>query len=151
MRAVIQRVTRADVRVDGQRVGRIERGFLVLLGVADGDSEEDARLLARKTARLRLFPSEAKPIDKSLLDVQGEALVVSQFTLHGDVRKGNRPSFLAAAEPTVAEELYERFCVLLREEGIVVQTGRFGAMMDVELINDGPVTLVLDTAQWGRS
>jgi len=151
LRAVIQRVTRAQVRVDGETVGRIGRGFLILLGVAHGDTEEQARVLARKTARLRLFPSEAKPIDKSLIDEGGAALVVSQFTLHGDVRKGNRPSFVAAAEPTLAEELYERFCELLRAEGIAVETGRFGAMMDVELLNDGPVTLIVDTDHLRRS
>jgi D-tyrosyl-tRNA(Tyr) deacylase len=151
LRAVIQRVTRAEVRVDGESVGRIARGFLILLGVADGDTEEEARTLARKTARLRLFPSEAKPIDKSLLDEGGAALVVSQFTLHGDVRKGNRPSFVGAAEPAVAEALYEQYCELLRAEGVPVETGRFGAMMDVELLNDGPVTLLLDTDQMRRS
>jgi len=151
LRAVIQRVTRAEVRVDGTAVGTIGRGFLILLGIADGDTEQEARLLARKTARLRLFPSEAKPIDKSLLDQEGAALVVSQFTLHGDVRKGNRPSFVSAAKPPVAEALYERYCELLRDEGIPVETGRFGAMMDVELVNDGPVTLILDSETLGRS
>ena len=151
MRSVIQRVTRAEVRVDGESVGRIERGFLILLGVAHGDTEQEAQQLSRKIARLRLFPSEAKPIDRSLLDVGGAALVVSQFTLHGDVRKGNRPSFVGAAEPTVAEELYAGFCELLRAEGVAVETGRFGAMMDVELVNDGPVTLILDTDTLRRS
>jgi D-tyrosyl-tRNA(Tyr) deacylase len=148
---VIQRVTRAEVRVDGESVGRIGRGFLILLGVAEGDTEQEAQQLSRKVARLRLFPSEAKPIDRSLLDVEGAALVVSQFTLHGDVRKGNRPSFVAAAEPGAADGLYVRFCELLRAEGVPVETGRFGAMMDVELVNDGPVTLILDTDSLRRS
>lgn len=139
------------MRVDGESVGRIGRGFLILLGVAEGDTEQEALQLSRKIARLRLFPSEAKPIDRSLLDVDGAALVVSQFTLHGDVRKGNRPSFVAAAEPTLAEGLYARFCELLRAEGVPVETGRFGAMMDVELVNDGPVTLILDTDTLRRS
>ena len=145
MKALIQRVSRAAVRVDGETVGSIARGYMILLGVADGDAEEQATALARKTARLRLFPSEAKPIDRSLLDAGGAALVVSQFTLCGDVRKGNRPSFVSAAEPALAKSLYERYCQLLRAEGVVVETGRFGAMMDVELVNDGPVTLLLDT------
>ena len=151
MRAVIQRVTRAEVRVDAECVGRIARGFLILLGVAHGDTEQEAQQLARKIARLRLFPSDAKPIDRSLLDAGGAALVVSQFTLHGDVRKGNRPSFVGSADPKVAEELYGRFCDLLRAEGVPVETGRFGAMMDVELLNDGPVTLILDTDTLRRS
>ena len=145
MKALIQRVSRAAVRVDGETVGSIARGYMILLGVADGDGEEQATALARKTAKLRLFPSDAKPIDRSLLDAGGAALVVSQFTLCGDVRKGNRPSFVSAAEPALAESLYERYCALLRAEGVVVETGRFGAMMDVELVNDGPVTLLLDT------
>ncbi|MHC4955308.1 MAG: D-aminoacyl-tRNA deacylase [Planctomycetota bacterium] len=146
MKALIQRVRRAEVRVDGESVGRIGLGYLVLLGVADGDSEDDARRLARKTSVLRLFPSENKPIDRSITDVSGAALVVSQFTLCGDVRKGNRPSFVAAAEPPVAEALYERYCASLRDEGVAVETGRFAAMMDVELVNDGPVTILIDTA-----
>lgn len=144
-------MTRAEVRVDGESVGRIGRGFLILLGVAEGDTEQEAQQLARKIARLRLFPSEAKPIDRSLPDVGGAALVVSQFTLHGDVSKGNRPSFVAAAEPAVADGLYVRFCELLRAEGVPVETGRFGAMMDVELLNDGPVTLIVDTDTLRRS
>lgn len=144
-------MSRAEVRVDGESVGRIGRGFLILLGVAEGDTEQEALQLSRKIARLRLFPSEAKPIDRSLPEVDGAALVVSQFTLHGDVRKGNRPSFVAAAEPTLADGLYTRFCELLRAEGVPVETGRFGAMMDVELVNDGPVTLILDTDTLRRS
>jgi len=145
MKALIQRVSRAAVRVDGNSVGAIGRGYMILLGVVAGDTEAEAQALARKTAKLRLFPSDAKPIDRNLLDAQGRALVVSQFTLCGDVRKGNRPSFVSAAEPVEAERLYERYCDLLRAEGVEVETGRFGAMMEVELVNDGPVTLMLDT------
>ncbi len=145
MIALIQRVSRAAVRVDGNSVGSIGRGYMILLGVVAGDTEAEAQALARKTAKLRLFPSDAKPIDRNLLDAEGRALVVSQFTLCGDVRKGNRPSFVSAAEPVEAERLYERYCDLLRAEGVEVETGRFGAMMEVELVNDGPVTLMLDT------
>jgi len=143
MKAVIQRVSRAEVRVGGEAVGRIGKGYLVLLGVEKGDGEAEALSLAAKTARLRLFPSGEKPIDRSVLDAGGRILVVSQFTLCGDVRKGNRPSFVGAADPAVAERLYERYCDALREAGIEVETGRFGAMMDVELVNDGPVTIIL--------
>ncbi|MHC4450839.1 MAG: D-aminoacyl-tRNA deacylase [Planctomycetota bacterium] len=143
MRAVIQRVTRAEVRVDGAVVGSIGSGYLVLLGVEQGDGDGDADAIAAKTAKLRLFRSESKPIDRNILDACGAALVVSQFTLCGDVRKGNRPSFVSAAEPAEAERLYERYCDQLRERGVRVETGRFGAMMEVELINDGPVTIIL--------
>jgi D-tyrosyl-tRNA(Tyr) deacylase len=143
VKAVIQRVSRAEVRVDRESIGAIERGLLVLLGVADGDTEEEARRLATKIARLRIFPSERHPIDSSLLDVKGAALVVSQFTLCADTRKGHRPSFISAAPPEEANRLYEFFCGCLRELGIPVESGRFGAMMDVELVNDGPVTIVL--------
>jgi D-tyrosyl-tRNA(Tyr) deacylase len=143
VKAVVQRVSRAEVRVDGQVTGRIGRGVVVLLGVAVGDGDEAARDLAEKIAKLRIFPSDRRPIDRSLLDVKGEALVVSQFTLLGDTSKGNRPSFLDAARPEEAERLYGRFCDSLRGHGVGVATGRFGAMMDVELVNDGPVTIVL--------
>ena len=145
MKAVIQRVSHAQVRVDGEVVGRIERGVLVLLGVFGEDGDGDAAKLARKIAMLRIFPSERHPIDSSLLDVGCAALVVSQFTLCADMRKGHRPSFISAAEPASAERLYLRFCDCLRERGVAVETGRFGAMMDVELVNDGPVTIVLST------
>jgi D-tyrosyl-tRNA(Tyr) deacylase len=117
--------------------------MLVLLGVAETDTDEDAHALAAKVAKLRIFRSERRPIDASVLDVQGSALVVSQFTLCADTRKGNRPSFITAAEPAEAERLYEVFCAQLRGEGVPVETGRFAAMMDVELVNDGPVTIVL--------
>ena len=143
MRAVVQRVLRARVVVDGQTVGAIGLGLCVLLGVAAGDSNEDAERLAAKIARLRIFENEAGKFDLSLLHVGGEALVVSQFTLIADTAKGNRPSFAAAAPPEEAEPLYEAFCVSLRALGVGVQTGVFGARMQVELLNDGPVTLVM--------
>jgi D-tyrosyl-tRNA(Tyr) deacylase len=145
VRAVLQRVERAEVRVDGEAVGRIGAGLLVLLGVGEGDGEAEAARLAGKVARLRVFPDEAGRFDRSLLDTGGEALVVSQFTLLGDARKGNRPSFSSAAPPELAEPLYEAFCAALREAGVGrVETGRFGARMAVELVNDGPVTLLLE-------
>jgi len=143
MRAVIQRVTRAEVRVDGAVVGSIGEGYLVLLGVEQSDQDTEADALAAKTAKLRLFRSENKPIDRNILDAGGAALVVSQFTLCGDVRKGNRPSFISAAEPADAERLYERYCTQLKALGVPVETGRFGAMMEVDLVNDGPVTIIL--------
>jgi D-tyrosyl-tRNA(Tyr) deacylase len=134
---------RARVLVGGQTVGAIGPGLCVLLGVAAEDSNADAERLATKIARLRIFENEAGKFDLSLLDVRGEALVVSQFTLIADTAKGNRPSFAAAAPPEDAEPLYEAFCASLRALGVGVQTGVFGARMQVELLNDGPVTLVL--------
>lgn len=142
MKAVVQRVSRAEVRVSGEVTGRIGRGLVVLLGVALEDTDEDAQALAAKIAKLRIFPSDLRPTDRSVVDIKGEALVVSQFTLLADTSKGNRPSFVAAARPEQAERLYTLFCALLREQGVPVATGRFGAMMDVELVNDGPVTIV---------
>jgi D-aminoacyl-tRNA deacylase len=144
MRSVVQRVTRATVRVDGKVVGEIEAGLLVLLGVATGDSDADADALAGKVARLRIFENEEGRLDRSLLDTAGAALVVSQFTLIADTAKGNRPSFSGAAAPGDAERLYERFCTALRELGVTVEQGIFGARMEVELLNDGPVTILLD-------
>jgi D-aminoacyl-tRNA deacylase len=143
VRAVVQRVLRARVIVGGQTVGVIGPGLCVLLGVAAEDSKVDAERLAAKIARLRIFENEAGKFDLSLLDVRGEALVVSQFTLIADTAKGNRPSFAAAAPPKDAEPLYEAFCASLRALGVGAQTGVFGARMQVELLNDGPVTLVL--------
>ena len=143
MRAVVQRVTRARVVVAGATVGAIGPGLCVLLGVAAGDESGDAKRLAEKIARLRIFENDAGKFDLSLLDIGGEALVVSQFTLIADTAKGNRPSFSDAAPPEQAEPLYEVFCTSLRALGVVVQTGLFGARMQVELLNDGPVTLVL--------
>ena len=143
MRAVVQRVSLARVIVDGEAVGSIGRGLCVLLGVARDDGEEDAERFAGRVARLRIFENNDGRFDRSLLDVGGEALVVSQFTLIADTDKGNRPSFSDAAPPEQAEPLYEAFCAALRELGLVVATGRFGARMAVELVNDGPVTIVL--------
>jgi len=144
MRAVIQRVTSASVSVGGRETGSCGPGLLVLLGVAAGDTVADAERLAGKMARLRLFESPAGKLDRSVLDVGGEVLVVSQFTLIADTSKGNRPSFSGAAGPEVAEPLVNRFCEALRELGVPVETGRFGARMAVELVNDGPVTIVLE-------
>jgi len=143
MRAVVQRVLRARVVVGGRTIGAIGPGLCVLLGVATGDSASNAERLAAKVARLRIFENEAGKFDLSLLDIGGEALVVSQFTLIADTAKGNRPSFGAAASPEEAEPLYEAFCASLRGLGVGLSTGVFGARMQVELLNDGPVTLVL--------
>ena len=140
MRAVVQRVARARVSPGGA----IGAGLCVLLGVAEGDDEAAADRLARKTAELRIFPDDAGRFDRSLLDTGGAALVVSQFTLIADTRKGNRPSFAGAARPERARPLYERYCAGLRALGVPVETGVFGAHMEVELVNDGPVTVVLD-------
>jgi len=144
MRVVAQRVAEAAVSVAGTAHGRCDGGLLVLLGIADGDSEEDAVRLAGRVARLRVFENEEGRFDRSLVDVGGSALVVSQFTLIADTTKGNRPSFTAAAPPEIAEPLHERFCAALAAEGIVVEKGVFGAKMQVALVNDGPVTIVLD-------
>jgi D-aminoacyl-tRNA deacylase len=146
VRAVIQRVSRASVAVDGQNVGQIGRGFLVLLGVTHDDSRAEADWLARKIAGLRIFEDDAGKMNLGLADVGGAILVVSQFTLYGDVRKGRRPDFIQAARPEVAEPLIEYFVAQLRGQGLTVGTGQFRAIMDVELVNEGPVTLWLDTA-----
>jgi D-tyrosyl-tRNA(Tyr) deacylase len=145
MRAVIQRVSRGEVRVDGAAVGAVGRGLAVLLGVARGDEEADARALADKVAGLRIFEDQAGKMNLALAEVGGGVLVVSQFTLLGDARKGNRPSFIEAAAPELGRALYERFCELLREKGLPVATGVFRATMAVELVNDGPVTILLDS------
>ena len=150
MRAVVQRVSEASVAVDGQVVGAVGRGFLVLLGVTHSDGEAEAAALARKIAGLRIFEDAAGKFNLALADVGGAVLVVSQFTLYGDARKGRRPSFTDAARPEHAEPLCQWFVDCLRGEGLSVQTGRFGAMMAVHLVNDGPVTLWLDTAEIGR-
>lgn len=144
MRAVCQRVSEARVRVDGAAVGEIGAGLVVLLGVARGDEAAATARLAAKVARLRVFPDDDGKFDRSLLDVGGGALVVSQFTLLADTRKGNRPSFTDAAPPEEAEPLYEHFCEALRALGVTVATGVFGASMQVEIVNDGPVTILLD-------
>jgi D-aminoacyl-tRNA deacylase len=140
VRAVVQRVTRASSTPGGS----IGPGLVVLLGIADGDDEGTAARLAGKIARLRIFQNDEGRFDRSLLDARGAALVVPQFTLVADTANGNRPSFSRAARPQAAEPLYERFCAALRELGVPVETGVFGAHMDVELVNDGPVTIVLD-------
>ena len=144
MRAVVQRVSSAEVRVDGEVRGRIEEGLCVLLGVARGDGEEAAARIAGKIARLRVFEDEDGRFDRSLVDVGGAALVVSQFTLLADTAKGNRPSFTDAAPPHAAEPLYLQVADELRALGVPVETGVFGARMEVELVNAGPVTIVLD-------
>jgi D-aminoacyl-tRNA deacylase len=145
MRTVLQRVSRASVEVDGACVGRIECGWLVLLGVAHGDTEEDPAWMADKVLNLRGFEDDAGKMNRSVLDVRGGILVVSQFTLLGDCRGGRRPSFTAAAEPGVAEQLYLRCVERLAVSGLEVATGVFRAMMKVELVNDGPVTFVIDS------
>jgi D-tyrosyl-tRNA(Tyr) deacylase len=150
VRLVIQRVSRAAVRVDEETVGEIAHGLLILIGVREGDDERTAPRLAVKAAELRIFPDEEGRFNRSLLETGGEALVVSQFTLYGDVRKGRRPSFNDAARPEVAEPLVEAFATALEALGVRVARGRFGAYMQVELVNDGPVTLVLDSEDLER-
>ena len=145
VRAVVQRVASANVKVEGKIVGQIERGFLVLLGVGTDDVDADAVMLAEKIAGLRVFEDDAGKMNLALNDVGGEMLVVSQFTLFGDCRKGRRPSFVEAARPEKAELLYETFVAEVRGQGLHVETGRFQTHMDVSLINDGPVTLLLDS------
>jgi D-tyrosyl-tRNA(Tyr) deacylase len=145
MRAVIQRVKRAQVSVDGRVVGSIGQGFLVLVGVGRGDSEADADYVAAKTAGLRVFEDGAGKMNLALADVKGGVLAVSQFTLYGDCRGGRRPSFIEAAAPDEGRRLYEVYVQKLRALGVAVQTGEFQAMMDVELVNDGPVTILLDS------
>ncbi len=145
MRAIIQRVSQASVTVEGQVVGRIARGFLVLLGVTHDDGRTEADWLARKIAGLRVFDDAAGKMNLGLAEVGGGVLVVSQFTLYGDARRGRRPDFLRAARPEVAEPLVSCFVEKLRGEGLPVETGRFQAIMQVALVNDGPVTLWLDT------
>lgn len=147
MRVVIQRVSTARVEVAGETVGSIGKGLLLLLGVKPGDNEDDVRYLIEKTIHLRIFEDDDGKMNLSLLDIGGEALVVSQFTLYADTRKGRRPGFSDAAGPGVAEPLYENFCALLRAKGIPVSTGRFGAMMSVSLVNQGPVTIIIDSEQ----
>lgn len=144
MRAVIQRVSRASVTVEGNIVGAIGPGLLVLLGVAEGDGETEARWLAHKTANLRIFSDAEGKMNLSVQDIDGSVLVISQFTLHGDIRRGLRPSFTKAAAPQIAAPLIELYCKALRDQQLPVETGVFGAHMDVELVNDGPVTIILE-------
>ena len=150
MRVVVQRVSRASVAVEGEVVASIGGGLLALVGVADGDTETEARRLGQKCAEMRIFPDQGGRFNLSLLDVAGEALVVSQFTLLADVRRGRRPSFASAAAPEVAEPLVAAFASAMQEAGVRVQTGRFGARMQVELVNDGPVTIVIDDRDMER-
>lgn len=145
MRAVVQRVSRASVRVDDTFIGQVSRGLLVLLGITHGDTVDAAAWLAEKIIGLRIFADEQGKMNRSVVEVDGEVLVVSQFTLYGDCQKGRRPSFITAAGPEVAIPLYEAFVQAIRALGVPVCTGRFGAMMQVELVNDGPVTLILDS------
>jgi len=147
MIALLQRVSEASVVIDGTAVGAINKGLLILIGVFQNDDESDAQYLARKSAELRIFGDEEDKMNLSLKDINGDALVVSQFTLCGDVRKGRRPSFTHAASPEKGEQLYDYFMKQLQEIGIPVQSGQFGAMMDVNLTNDGPVTFVLDSKE----
>ncbi len=151
MKAIIQRVAKASVKVDNEFTGKIEKGFLVLLGVNTEDTEKEAKILAKKTANLRIFSDEDDKMNLSLLDVKGGALVVSNFTLCADSSHGNRPSYMNAARPEKAEPLYELFCEELKTNGVdTVEKGIFGADMKVELLNHGPVTIILDTDEWKK-
>lgn len=151
MRAVIQRVTKSSVTVDGEIKGSVGKGYNVLLGVMDGDTEAEAELLAAKIAKLRVFEDEAGKMNKSVTDINGEILVISQFTLCADIKKGNRPSFTDSAAPDEANRLYEYFCSKLLENGVSkVEKGVFAADMKVEIHNDGPVTIVMDTDIWNK-
>ncbi len=151
MKAVIQRVKNANVTVDGKTIGAIQNGFLILLGVMEGDTQQEADVLASKTALLRVFEDADGKMNRSILDVEGEALVVSQFTLCADVKKGNRPSFTPSAKPEEANRLYEYYMQKLKEQGVKkVEHGMFGADMQVALVNDGPVTILFDTQIWSK-
>jgi D-tyrosyl-tRNA(Tyr) deacylase len=145
MRAVVQRVSKASVTVDDKIVGKINKGLLVLLGVGEDDDEKDLQYMVDKITGLRIFQDDNDKMNLSLLDVKGELLVVSQFTLYGDVRKGKRPSFSTSAKPEIGQMYYEKFVQKTKELGIITETGEFGAHMDVNLINDGPVTILLDS------
>ena len=147
MRAVIQRVSSGSVTIDGKVVGKIGKGLVILLGVKNGDSETDAKSLADKCVNLRIFNDEDGKFNLSALDVGGELLAISQFTLYGDTRKGRRPSFIEAAQPEISEPLYEKFVEYLQESGLKVATGKFGAMMQVEINNDGPVTIIAESKE----
>lgn len=147
MRLVVQRVTNASVKVEEEITGAIDEGYMVLVGVTHEDTEEDVLYLAEKLAHLRIFEDENGKMNRTLLDIKGSVLSVSQFTLYGDTRKGRRPNFMKAAKPDAANSLYECFNKTLREKGIHVETGRFGAMMDVSLTNSGPVTILMDSKE----
>ncbi|MEC3882590.1 D-tyrosyl-tRNA(Tyr) deacylase [Halobacillus litoralis] len=147
MKAVVQRAVNASVTVEENDVGTIDRGLVVLLGVNHEDTEEDARYLAKKIPYLRIFEDKDGKMNHSLVDLGGQMLSISQFTLYGDCRKGRRPNFMQAAKPNQAEELYESFNQMVEQEGVKVETGEFGAMMDVKLTNSGPVTLIIDSKE----
>lgn len=147
MKVVIQRSKQASVTIDSEVVGAIDHGLVLLVGITHEDTEDDIRWMADKVAGLRIFEDENEKMNFSVVDVGGQILSISQFTLYGDSRKGRRPNFMAAARPELAEPLYNRFNELLRAAGLVVETGRFGAMMDVALVNSGPVTLIIDSKQ----
>lgn len=151
MKAVVQRVTASSVSVDGEIVGKIDKGLNVLLGVEEDDTEKDAEVLAAKIAKMRIFEDENEKMNLSVLDADGSVLVISQFTLCADIKKGNRPSFILAAKPDKATALYEYFSSQLKENGVKkVENGVFGADMAVEISNDGPVTIIMDTAIWRK-
>lgn len=145
MRAVIQRVKKASVKVNNKIIGRIDQGLVVLLGVGKKDTEKEVSILVDKLSQLRLFVNKENKFDKSLLDIAGEVLVVPQFTLYADTSKGRRPYFGSAAKPKIAKPLFEKFVEILKEKGVKVEKGQFGAKMEVELINDGPVTIILES------
>lgn len=149
MKAVIQRVKHASVTVDGETVGKVGEGYMILVGVSEEDTDADAEILARKTANLRVFTDENDKMNRSVLDIGGEILAISQFTLCADVKKGNRPSFMHAAEPHEADRLYNLYCDALLKNGVKkVEKGVFGAHMEVDLLNNGPVTILYDTEIW---
>lgn len=147
MRAIIQRVKNASVKIDGSLKGEAGEGLLIFLGVGKGDGDEDLKYIADKTLGLRIFEDENGKMNKSVVDINGDLLVISQFTLYGDCRKGKRPSFDGAMPPKEAEEMYEKFVAYVRESGLKTETGEFGADMKVELLNDGPVTIILDSSK----
>ena len=147
MRAVVQRVKKGSVAIDGKIVGEINKGLVILLGVKNGDTETDAKFLAEKCVNLRIFADEAGKFNLSALDTGGELLAISQFTLYGDTRKGRRPSFVQAAPPEISEPLYQKFIAYLQESGLKIARGKFGAMMLVEIHNDGPVTIILESKE----
>ena len=147
MRIVVQRVKNASVRIDGEICGQINQGLLVFLGVSKEDTESDITYISDKITGLRIFEDENEKMNNSIMDINGEILVISQFTLYGDCRKGRRPSFDSAMRPSEAEEMYEKFVEYIKKSGLKTETGRFGADMKVELLNDGPVTIILDSSK----
>jgi len=148
MRAVVQRVSEASVKVEGEIKSKIEKGLMVLVGVEQHDTEAEVAYLAKKIVEMRIFPDQEKQMNRSLLDISGDMLIVSQFTLLADCRKGRRPSFNHAASPSEGNRLYQYFVTMIKDYGINTGTGSFGSMMDVSLVNEGPVTIILDTREW---